>query len=130
MLVEQCQVGLGILDMFGWGRPLATGTHGIEALGIKGQRRFKANVALPLGVVIVDVPETLALLEAKRIERDMPRVGAVAAIILAENVEMMEVFVAPIEEDLEHEVELGQRGVAAHKESTPNERADASQADA
>ena len=62
-------------------------------------------------------------------ERDMPRVGAVAAIILAENVEMMEVFVAPIEEKLEHEVELGQRGVAAHKESTPNERADASQDD-
>ena len=60
----------------------------------------------------------------------MPRVGAVAAIILAENVEMMEVFIAPIEDDLEHEVELGQRGVAAHKESTPNERANASQDDA
>ena len=33
-------------------------------------------------------------------------------------------------DDLEHEVELGQRGVATHKESTPNERADASQDDA
>jgi hypothetical protein len=33
-------------------------------------------------------------------------------------------------DDLEHEVELGQRGVATHKESTPNERANASQDDA
>jgi hypothetical protein len=85
---------------------------------------------LPLGVVIVDVPETLALLEAKRVERGMPRVGAGAARILAENAEMMEVFVTPSDEDLEHEVEVGQRGVAAHKEATPNEGADASQDDA
>jgi hypothetical protein len=41
-----------------------------------------------------------------------------------------EVFVAPREEDLEHEMELGQGGVAAHKKSTPEERADAAQNDA
>ena len=95
MLVEQFQIGPGIVDMFGWGRSLATGTDGIEAPGIKGQRRFKANITLPVGVIIVDVPEALALLEAKRVERDVPRVGAVAAIVFAKNVEMVEVFVAP-----------------------------------
>jgi len=65
MLVEQFQIGPCIVDMFGWCRSLATGTDGIEALGIKGQRRFKANVTLPLGIIIVDVPETLAPLEAE-----------------------------------------------------------------
>jgi hypothetical protein len=47
-----------------------------------------------------------APLEAEAIEHDMSRLGAVAAIILAVNVEMVEVFVAPREEALEHEVEL------------------------
>ena len=46
-----------------------------------------------------------------------------------ENVEMMEVFIAPIEDDLEHEVELGQRGVAPHQESAPDKGADVSQDD-
>lgn len=32
-----------------------------------------------------------------------------------------------VEEDLEYEVEVGQGGVTAHKESMPDERADASQ---
>ena len=37
-------------------------------------------------------------------------IGAVATIILAENAEVVKVFVVPIKEELEHEVELGQRG--------------------
>src|SRR5437867_317497 len=130
MLVEQFQIGPCIVDMFGWCRSLATGTDGIEALGIKGQRRFKAHVTLPLGIIIVDVPETLAPLEAEATQHDMARIGAVAAIILAKNVETMQVFVAPIEDDLEYEVELGQGGVTSDQESTPDERTDAPQADA
>src|SRR2546427_10172048 len=130
MLVEQFQIGPCIVDMFGWCRSLATGTDGIEALGIKGQRRFKAHVALPLGIIIVDVPETLVPLEAEATQHDMARIGAVAAIILAKNVETMQVFVAPIEDDLEYEVELGQGGVTSDQESTPDERTDAPQDDA
>src|SRR2546427_7273272 len=130
MLVEQFQIGPCIVDMFGWCRSLATGTDGIEALGIQGQRRFKANVTLPLGIIIVAVPETLAPLEAEATQHDMARIGAVAAIILAKNVETMQVFVAPIEDDLEYEVELGQGGVTSDQESTPDERTDASQDDA
>jgi hypothetical protein len=130
MLVEQLQIGPCILDMFGWCRSLATGTDGIETLGIKKQRRFKAKVTLPVGVIIVDVPETLAPLEAEAPQHDMSRIGAVAAIILAENMETMQVFIAPIEEDLEHEVELSQGGIASDKESTPDERTDTSQNDA
>jgi hypothetical protein len=43
---------------------------------------------------------------------------------------MVEVCVAPREEDLEHQVELGQGGIAADQEATPDERADAAQDDA
>jgi hypothetical protein len=64
------------------------------------------------------------------VQRDIPRVGAVAAIILADNVEVVQACVAPIEEDLEHQVELGQGGVASDKKSSPDERADAAQDDA
>jgi len=130
MLIEQLQIGPSILDMFGWCRSLATSTHGIEALGITGQRRFKANVTLPVGIIIVDVPKTLALLEAEATEHDPPRVSTVATIVLTENAEMVEVFVAPIETDLEHEVELSEGGVASNQESSPDERTDASQNDA
>jgi len=130
MLIEQLQIGPGIVDMFGWCRSLATNTDGIEAPGITGYRLFKANVTLPVSVIVVDVPEALALLEAKRIERDVPRVGAIAAVVFAKNVAMVEVFVAPLETELEHEVQLGQRGVTSDKESTPDEWTDAAQDDA
>ena len=43
---------------------------------------------------------------------------------------MVEVFVAPRETELEHEVQLGQRGVTSDKESTPEEWTDAAQDDA
>ena len=129
MLIEQLQIGPGTLHMFGCGRPFATGTHGIQPLGVKRQRRFQTNGALPLGVVIVDVAETLAVLEAELTQHDVACIGAVATIILAENAEVVQVFVAPIKEDLKHEVELGQRGVAPHQESAPDKGADASQDD-
>ena len=57
------------------------------------------------------------------------KAGVVVGISLAENAEVVQVVVAPIKEDLEHEVELGQRGVAPHLESAPDEGADASQDD-
>jgi hypothetical protein len=43
---------------------------------------------------------------------------------------MVEVCVTRREEDLEHQVELGQGGIAADQEATPDERADAAQDDA
>jgi hypothetical protein len=40
------------------------------------------------------------------------------------------VFVAPIEEELEYQVEVRQGSIASDKKSSPDERADASQDDA
>src|SRR5262245_13774128 len=42
---------------------------------------------------------------------------------------MVEVFVTPLETELEHEVQLGQGGVTSDKESTPDKGTDASQDD-
>src|SRR5262245_5549141 len=127
MRVEQLQIAPGIVNMFGGCRSLATDTDRVEAPGLKGPCRFEANITLPVGVIVVDVPEALALLEAKRVERDVPSIGAIAAIVFAKNVEMVEVFVAPRETELEHEVQLGQRGIASDQEATPDEWTDASQ---
>ena len=55
--------------------------------------------------------------------------SAVAAIILAKDVEVIQMFVAPVEKELKHEVELSQRGVISDQESTPDERIDVSQDD-
>jgi hypothetical protein len=43
---------------------------------------------------------------------------------------MVHVFIVPIEEDLQHEVELGQGGVTADQDVTPDERPDVAQDDA
>ena len=59
----------------------------------------------------------------------MAHLGAIAPIILAVHVEMVEVFVTPRETELEHEVQLGQRGVTSDQEATPDKWTDASQDD-
>ena len=59
----------------------------------------------------------------------MPGIGPVAAIVLAKDVEVVQVFVAPVEDDLEHVVEVRQGGVTAHEETAPDERTDLAQDD-
>src|SRR6266446_9700000 len=115
--------------MFGRRCPLATGTDGIEPLGIKGEWRFQANVTLPLGEEMVNVAESFALMKAKCVEPDVPSVGAVATEVLAKDVESMPMFVAPLEDDLNHAVELSQRRVASDQKATPDEWTNASQDD-
>ena len=60
----------------------------------------------------------------------MPGVRRVAAIVFTEDVEMVEVFITPREEDLEHAMEVRYGGIAADEQSTPDERADVVQDDA
>src|SRR5262245_8542823 len=68
-----------------------------RSAGDQGATSIQANITLPVGVIVVDVLERLALLATKRVKRDVPRVGAIAAIVFAKNVEMVEVFVTPLE---------------------------------
>ena len=54
-----------------------------------------------------DTTEPFAMAQAEAMQPDGSCIGAVAAIVFAKNVEMVQVFVAPIKEHLDHEVELG-----------------------
>jgi hypothetical protein len=60
---------------------------------------------------------------------DVPSVGAVATEVLAKDVESMQMFVAPLEDDLNHAVELSQSRVALDQKATPDEWTNASQDD-
>ena len=62
MLIEKLEIGPGILYTFGRRRSFATDTDGTDLLGINGQGRFKSNVTLPLGLKVVTVAESLALM--------------------------------------------------------------------
>src|SRR5688572_23527662 len=98
--------------MFGRCRPCAAGTDGIPLLGIIRHCGLQAESTVPLRVGIVDVAETLPRLEAKTLEGDVPSVRRIAAIVFAKDVEMVEVFIAPRKQDLEHAMEVRQGGIA------------------
>jgi hypothetical protein len=51
--------------MFWWRRAFTADTHGIIPLGIDRQARFQADIALPVGPKIVDIPKAFAWVEAK-----------------------------------------------------------------
>ncbi len=116
--------------MFGRRCTFATDTHGIKTVVVNGQRRFEADVTLPVGTEIVNVTEAFTRMQAKISQPHRPGIGTVAAIVPAIDVEFMQVFIAPIKDELEDVMELGESGVAVYKESAPDERADASQDDA
>src|SRR5215510_13520116 len=108
--------------MVGRRRPFPAGTDRIKPRGIIGYRGFEADVTLPLGIVIVDIAETLTRLEGKTLEGDVPGISRIAAIVFAEDKEMVEVFIAPRKENLEHVVEVRQSRVAVDQKAPPDER--------
>ena len=68
-------------------------------------------------------------MEAKRAELHLAGIRAAAAIVLAVDVEVMQMLIVPVESDLEDGVEVSQGGVAADEETAPDENADLSQDD-
>jgi hypothetical protein len=75
--------------MFRRCRAFAANTHGIIPLGIDQQARFQADIALPIGPKIVDIPKAFAWVEAECTEPHVSGIGAVVAIILAIDVKFM-----------------------------------------
>ena len=59
----------------------------------------------------------------------MSGLSPVAPIVLAVEVERVQMLAAPVQDDLEDGVELRQGGVAANEESAPDERTDLSEGD-
>ncbi len=94
------------------------------------QSGFEADVTLPMGAVIIDIPEALTATETKRAELDMSGIRPVAAIVFAMDVERVEMLATPVKHDLEDRMQVCQGGVAADEESAPDERTDLAQDDA
>ena len=82
-----------------------------------------------MGPVIIDIPEALTATETKRAERDLSGLSPVAAIVLAMDVERMQMLAAPVKDDLEDRMQVRQGRVAADEESTPDQRTDLTQDD-
>src|SRR5712691_8135783 len=129
MLIEPCHIRPGTPALLGRCCPFGDGTHGIKTLEITQHDRFEADVTLPMGAIIIDIPEALTATETKHTQPDVSGFRPVAAIVLAMHVERVQMLATPVQDDLEDGVELRQGGVAADEESAPDERADLAQRD-
>jgi hypothetical protein len=61
MLIEPRHIRPGALAFFGRCCSLGGDTHGIKTLEITRYNGFEADVALPMGSVIINLPEALPL---------------------------------------------------------------------
>src|SRR5712692_9997091 len=82
-----------------------------------------------MGPVIIDIPEALTLTETKRVQLNVSRISPAAPIVLAVEVERVQMLAAPVKDDLEDGMEVREGGVAADEESAPDERTDLAQGD-
>src|SRR5713101_6360669 len=82
-----------------------------------------------MGPVIIDIPEALTLTETKRVQLNVSSISPAAPIVLAMEVERVQMLAAPVKDDLKDGVELRQGGIAADEESAPDERTDLAQGD-
>jgi hypothetical protein len=94
----------------------------------QGPDGFEADVACPVGAKVIHVPEPLATVELQVAQQDAACLYTTAAVLL--DVETVQMLITPGEQDLQDGVEMRQRGLAAHKDTTPDEWADAAQDDA
>jgi hypothetical protein len=129
MLIEPRHIGPRARALLGWCRTLTPDTDGIDTRGITQQDRFEADVAGPANEVVVDVPEALAAPSAHIPQLYMAGVRTVTAVVLAVDVEVVQMLATPREGDVQDVVEMLKRRVARDEEAAPDERADASQDD-
>ena len=130
MLVESLHIGPCAPTLLRRCRPFGAKTHRVKTHGITWQDRFEANVTLPIGAVIIDIPEALTTTETKYAQPDVSGLHPVTPIVLAVEVECVQVFIAPVESDLQHRVEVRQGRITTNEQATPDEWTDLSQDDA
>ena len=129
MLIEPRHIRPGPPAFLGWCGLFGANTYRIKTRGITRDDRFKANITLPMGAIIIDIPEALPATETQCAQPDVSGVSPVAPIVLAVEVERVEMLAAPVKDDLEDGMEVRQGGVAADEESAPDERTDLAQDD-
>jgi hypothetical protein len=79
---------------------------------------------------IVHVPEPLATMEMQVAQQDTAGLYTAAAIRLTVDMNTGQRLITPGKLDLPDGVEMRQRGIAAHQDTTPDEWADTAQGDA
>ena len=129
MLIEPLHIRPGTPTLLRRRCMFSTDTYRINTRGVIGQDRFEAYVTLPMGAAIIDIPEALTSTETKCAQPNVSGLSPVAPIVLAVEVERVQMLAAPVQDDLEDGVELRQGGVAADEESAPDERTDLSEGD-
>ena len=129
MLIEPRHIRPGAPAFLGWCGLFGANTYRIKTRGITRYDRFEANITLPMGAVIIDIPEALPATETQCAQPDVSGVSPVAPIVLAVEVERVEMLAAPVKDDLEDGMEVREGGVAADEESAPDERTDLAQDD-
>jgi hypothetical protein len=130
MLIEPLHVGPRARALLGWCRALTIDTDGIDTRGITRHDRFETDVTCPASEVIVDVPEALAALPANIPQRHVAGARTVTAVVLAVDVEVVQMLTTPRKGDLQDVVEMTKRSVTMDKEMALDERSDTTQDDA
>ena len=129
MLIKPCHIGPSTPALLGRRRSFGGDTHGVKTCGLTRQHGFEADVTLPMGAIIIDIPEALTATETQRAQSDGSSISTIAAIVLAMDVKRVQMFIAPVESDLQHRVEVGQGRVTTHEQTAPDQRTDLSQDD-
>src|SRR5262245_17072179 len=131
VLVDPLQIGPRPTRILRRAGTFSARTERVAASWVHWQHRFEPEVIDPVIDEVVDVSETLPLVQVQLAKRHVMRVvleGGTAetrvAVFLAVDTEGMQVLVAPGEDDLQCNMERGQRHVATQEEAPPDQRAD------
>ena len=101
----------GAPAFLGWCGLFGANPYRIKTRGITRYDHFEANITLPMGAVIIDIPEALPATEPQCAQPDVSGVSPVAPIVRAVEVERVEMLAAPVKDDLEDGMEVREGGV-------------------
>src|SRR2546429_849597 len=129
MLINPLQIVPDSSAVLGWRRSFAAATHRIDTSWGQRQEGFETNVTFPVGAKVVHISKPLAPMEAEVPQHDPPRRCPIAAVLLAMNMEAVQVLVTPGKQDLQDGMQVCQGGRTVEQHPTPDERTDAAQND-
>ena len=123
--ISQCTT-----TIFRWCCVLTSYTDGVDLFRIERQTFFNTNIMQPdiAEVVFIEKPFTCPKIKGGkknlfRVVGETDPAIVVNAIVLAMNVELIQVTITPANRNLNCVVEIGDRAVATDKQSAPNHRA-------
>ena len=129
--IDQLHIRPCPVTIFGRGGAFATRADGIETPWIERHGCLESEVTDPVIDEVIDVGQALPPMQAQRRDRHMARIDIKAgtarpraAVFHAVDTEVMQMQIAPREDDLERGMEGGQGHITADEEATPDQWAD------